>query len=644
MSYTSSYGTNVGIGVVNDSSGVIVFGVFLSQVTTSSNGQYVAGIKATGQSGDTNAPDIFVSSDFGRNFSVRQANNDRWGIIKYSHNGQYLFATGERTSIFRSSNYGLSFDYNIDPFSGGGRITNIAVSYTGQYVYVVLRSTSQLYLSRDFGQSFFAKTIYPITDLSFSYPLHHSVACSSNGKYVVVGVTDGINNFFDRTATNSHLIYSNNNGDTFLKSLIQITDDDVVYTNALSGDNFSSYRAASISMSSNGKYVSFIVTKTTDQSGNYIFISKDFGQTFKQKKGLITGSTRLPQYLAGMAMSYTGQYITCVNGTTLYTSNDFGDTWSSNPITVPVNPGGFGMASSASGQFLALMGGSPFVFTYIRNLYNYSYTPIRISYENKFNFTFTSTTGGFLDSSGTYYLKNKDLQVISTTVVYADTDTSLNSITFTDISTNTFDYGMSNVVIHKKDEYGSDIDIVVSDLMVINATCFLEGTKILAMDAKFKPKYIPIEKLKPGMFVKTLHAGFVPIKYIGYSIIYNPGLTTCVRDQLFKCTKSAYSELTEDLVLTGNHSILVETITDEEREQITETLGGIYVTERKYRLPAFNDKRAVPYEYQGDFRIWNLALENDDYYENYGIYANGLLVETTSCRYLKEISGMTLVE
>jgi hypothetical protein len=241
-------------------------------------------------------------------------------------------------------------------------------------------------------------------------------------------------------------------------------------------------------------------------------------------------------------------------------------------------------------------------------------------------------------------LKNKDLQVISTTVVYADTDTSLNSITFTDISTNTFDYGMSNVIIHKKDEYGGDIDIVVSDLMLINATCFLEGTKILAMDAKFKPKYIPIETLKPGMLVKTLHAGFVPIKYIGYSTIHNPGLTMRVRDQLFICKKSAYPELREDLVLTGNHSILVDTITDEEREQITETLGGIYVTDRKYRLPAFNDKRAEPYEYQGDFRIWNLALENEDYYKNYGIYANGLLVETTSCRYIKELSGMTLVE
>ena len=191
---------------------------------------------------------------------------------------------------------------------------------------------------------------------------------------------------------------------------------------------------------------------------------------------------------------------------------------------------------------------------------------------------------------------------------------------------------------------GSNIDVQISDPMVVNATCFLEGTKILAMDKKRIMKYIPIEKLKPGMLVKTLHAGFVPIKYIGYSNMHNPGLITRVRDQLFICKKSAYPELIEDLVLTGNHSILIEKVTDEEREQIIETLGNLFITEQRYRLPAFNDKRAVPYEYQGNFRIWNLALEHENYYANYGIYANGLLVETTSCRYLKELSGMTLVD
>ena len=55
------------------------------------------------------------------------------------------------------------------------------------------------------------------------------------------------------------------------------------------------------------------------------------------------------------------------------------------------------------------------------------------------------------------------------------------------------------------------------------------------------------------------------------------------------------------------------------------------------------DDRAKPYEVEGEFQIYHLALENDEYYENYGIYANGLLVETCSKRYLKELSGMRLL-
>ena len=50
--------------------------------------------------------------------------------------------------------------------------------------------------------------------------------------------------------------------------------------------------------------------------------------------------------------------------------------------------------------------------------------------------------------------------------------------------------------------------------------------------------------------------------------------------------------------------------------------------------------RAKVYEVPGEYTIYHVALENEDNYMNYGIYANGLLVETCSKRYLKELSGM----
>jgi hypothetical protein len=79
-----------------------------------------------------------------------------------------------------------------------------------------------------------------------------------------------------------------------------------------------------------------------------------------------------------------------------------------------------------------------------------------------------------------------------------------------------------------------------------------------------------------------------------------------------------------------------------EREKIIEILGQIYITDNKYRLPACVDERTSVYEEAGKYTIYHFALENDDYYTNYGVYANGLLVETCSKRYLKELSNMTL--
>jgi hypothetical protein len=78
-------------------------------------------------------------------------------------------------------------------------------------------------------------------------------------------------------------------------------------------------------------------------------------------------------------------------------------------------------------------------------------------------------------------------------------------------------------------------------------------------------------------------------------------------------------------------------------EKVIEVNGGIYLTNDKLRLPACVDERATVYETPGNYTIYHLALENDDYYANYGIYANGLLVETCSKRYLKELSNMTLI-
>jgi len=175
--------------------------------------------------------------------------------------------------------------------------------------------------------------------------------------------------------------------------------------------------------------------------------------------------------------------------------------------------------------------------------------------------------------------------------------------------------------------------------------CFLEGTKILCYNKELQQEEErSIETLRKGDLVKTALNGYKPIDTIGTSKIYNPSNSMRSLNRLYRCPKESYPSLTEDLVITGCHSILVKNITEEERNTLIDIQEKIYVTEKHYRLIAAADKKAVPYEQEGVFNIWHFALEHSQYTFNYGVYANGLLVESSSMRMMREMSGMTLME
>jgi hypothetical protein len=162
--------------------------------------------------------------------------------------------------------------------------------------------------------------------------------------------------------------------------------------------------------------------------------------------------------------------------------------------------------------------------------------------------------------------------------------------------------------------------------------CFKNDTKILTNKG-----YCLIQDLKQGDFVKTFKNGYKKIDIIYTTKIYHPSLPERTKDQLYKCSQSEYPDLFDPLVITGNHSILVDEISNEEQKQKTiKILGKICVTDTKYRLPACVDPRASVYETPGTYDIYHLALENNYNYMNYAIYANGLLVETSSKKVLNE--------
>lgn len=172
--------------------------------------------------------------------------------------------------------------------------------------------------------------------------------------------------------------------------------------------------------------------------------------------------------------------------------------------------------------------------------------------------------------------------------------------------------------------------------------CFLEGSTILCLKDG-KEEYVPVESLEKGTLVKTSLDGYKKVELIGKGPCSNPGTAERTEARLYRCPKSAYPELTDDLFVTGCHSILVGSVTPEQREKTVKSLGKMYVTDKKYRLMACIDERAEPWQKEGTFTIYHFALENEHDGGNYGVYANGgLLVETCSLRFLKNKSNMTL--
>jgi hypothetical protein len=172
--------------------------------------------------------------------------------------------------------------------------------------------------------------------------------------------------------------------------------------------------------------------------------------------------------------------------------------------------------------------------------------------------------------------------------------------------------------------------------------CFKEDTFIFTATG-----YKPVQELRKGHFVKTLLNGFVKIDMIGKrTIVHKACVEDRIKDQLYKCSPENFKEIFQPLIITGCHSILVDHFVSEEQKEkaIEANENRLCMTDHKYRLPAYVDERTTVYEIPGTYTIYHFALENDDYYMNYGIYANGLLVESCSKRYIKELSGMEIIE
>lgn len=250
---------------------------------------------------------------------------------------------------------------------------------------------------------------------------------------------------------------------------------------------------------------------------------------------------------------------------------------------------------------------------------------------------------GNIGSTTQWRISHIYYQVTGATYAYVNqnNNTIFPSSVFTTIYNNGYDLGTFRTNLSSTTGYFVANLVFYPANLYPGAPCFLEGTKILCQ-VDGSDTYLPIESMKPGTLVKTSRDGYKKVELIGKGQIQNPGNTERLEQRLYKCSPANYPELTEDVYLTGCHSILVDTITEFEREILIKQLDRIFVTDKKYRLTAFADKRAQPWVSEGQYTIWHFALENENVKMNYGVYASGLLVETCCIDRLRNKSGFTL--
>ena len=256
-----------------------------------------------------------------------------------------------------------------------------------------------------------------------------------------------------------------------------------------------------------------------------------------------------------------------------------------------------------------------------------------LSQYSGYPFTFTYYKYSGLPVNGRTYTLSDGSNVISSFTASSVTNTSTYSFPAT-----LFTGGNHTFTI--TDTSGSVV--VFTATVNISFICFKEDTKILCLKYD-REEYVPIQRLKKGDLVKTFRSGYVPIDMIGKTRIKNPGTKERVKDQLYVCKPSKYPEVFEDLYITGAHSILVDKLTKKQKDAAAKLFEHVCVTEGKYRLMACIDEKAVPYEKAGEYNIYHVALANDDPHSNYGVYANGLLVESCSKRFLLELSNMEIL-
>ena len=170
-------------------------------------------------------------------------------------------------------------------------------------------------------------------------------------------------------------------------------------------------------------------------------------------------------------------------------------------------------------------------------------------------------------------------------------------------------------------------------IMVRKPICFNKGTKILCLKDG-REQYIAIQELREGDQVKTLNHGYKKIIDMRKGRFSLNGLMDI---GMYRMKKQG--NMIADLEMSGLHAVLVNKndvkYADDIKRQKGKNNPKFYI-DGKFRLRARESHEFQQME-QKEYTIFSFALEEPQ--RQYGIWANGVLVETTDLKNL-EISNM----
>jgi len=183
----------------------------------------------------------------------------------------------------------------------------------------------------------------------------------------------------------------------------------------------------------------------------------------------------------------------------------------------------------------------------------------------------------------------------------------------------------------------------------VSSICFKEGTYILCFNKGTNDKYIPIEKLDQNVYVKTYKHGYKKVKYLIKTKLINSSKKTI--NKLYVMKKTNNNTLLEDLYVTGSHALLKDQLTEKEEKKMDLLLSKFKdinykkMIDDKQKVLACFDKRFEEYNEEGYFNIYHIVLEDErnKTYKNYGIYANGILAESTMEKTLSKLNNFDLI-